>query len=264
MVMLRQEPYLWVHLAGLAALPLTTSLCLAGLASAEPAWPLWLEFGGVASLAIVPILLMQWRRPFYIFSLGMFALHPSMLSETQRQLLALFRAPTVRWLTLLGALLSTLALWWLYQLAPLMMQSETMDQAPVSARLGGLFLATLSFLASNLFLQVPLSVIPALLADDATVREIEPLSPQQIATGFTLVGAQVPKLLPSFAAAVPSGVGAKPGKAKPERVKRDLGKKGDDFGGKEDDLGGKGDAISSDPTEESPYEESWLDDPWDN
>jgi hypothetical protein len=260
MGMLRPEPYLWVHLAGLAALPLTISLCLAGLASAEPHWPLWLEFGVVASLGIAPVLLMQWRQPFYIFSLGVFALKPSALNETQRQLLALFRTPTVRFLTLGGSLLSAIALWQLYQIAPFMMQPVTVEQGQVSARLGGLFLAALSFLASNLFLQVPLSVVPALLISDAALREIEPLTPQQIASGFTLVGAQVPQLLPSLAIASlavdPPVAKAKPPKVKKQRPISQVEQTGSQ--------GSQGDAMASNANEDSPYEESWLDDPWEN
>ena len=63
----RCDPYLWVHLAGLATVPLWIGLCLLGLAVGNPTWP-GLELGFIVAVGVLPVLVMQLRRPFYIFS----------------------------------------------------------------------------------------------------------------------------------------------------------------------------------------------------
>ena len=92
LMQLQQNRYLWVHLVGLAAVPLLLDICLAGLASAGPAFDYptagSFQFWAIALLGIVPTLWMQLARPFYIFSLPPLALKPSELTEEQRRLLA--------------------------------------------------------------------------------------------------------------------------------------------------------------------------------
>ena len=63
------EPFLWIHLSGVAALPIFLGLCLLGLAVSSPLLPVWLEMFLVAVAGIVPVLWMQRFRPFYIFSI---------------------------------------------------------------------------------------------------------------------------------------------------------------------------------------------------
>jgi hypothetical protein len=63
----RCDPYLWVHLAGLATVPLWIDLCLLGLAVGNPTWP-GLELGFIVAVGVLPVLVMQLRRPFYIFN----------------------------------------------------------------------------------------------------------------------------------------------------------------------------------------------------
>ena len=70
------DPYLWVHLAGLAAVPIFLEICLIGFAVGDPLLPGWLELLLVAAIGSAPILWMQWQRPFYIFSLVGVALQP--------------------------------------------------------------------------------------------------------------------------------------------------------------------------------------------
>ena len=93
------DPYLWIHLAGVAALPIFLEVCFLGLAVGDPVLPLGLELLLVAAVGIAPVVWMQWQRPFYIFSLMAIALKPEQLTVDRRKLLRLFKAPANRGLT---------------------------------------------------------------------------------------------------------------------------------------------------------------------
>lgn len=193
--MLRQDPYLWIHLSGLATLPLWVAVCIAGLATADPVLPVWLEMALLTVVGILPVLWMQWQRPFYIFSLGFLSLTPAALTETQRQFLTLFRTWPVRLLVLAGAVGLAPLLWQIYRLAPVAATSTPFVGAN---RLLGLTIAALAFLAMNLFVQVPLSVLRILLAKPATVAEAVPYPVGAIARDFSLIGLQSRHLLPEL------------------------------------------------------------------
>jgi hypothetical protein len=85
------EPFLWIHLAGIAALPLALELVWLGLAVGDPILPVWLELLLVAAVGIVPVLWMQLTRPFDIFSILVLAMKPEQLTQEQRRLLSLFK-----------------------------------------------------------------------------------------------------------------------------------------------------------------------------
>ncbi|MBE9078820.1 low-complexity tail membrane protein [Romeria aff. gracilis LEGE 07310] len=197
----RRDPYLWVHLAGLAAVPLFLELCLAGLATGRPVLPARAELAGVAITGIVPVVWMQWRRPFYIFSLVLLAIRPAELSLERRQLLPLFRSGLTKLLTLGGAVLAGFLLWQLYRLAPLAAESTPLAGQP---HLVGLLVAALSFLGFNLFLQVPLSVLRVLLADEKQLADATPYEADAIATDFSIIGLRVNWILPEIADPVPA------------------------------------------------------------
>ncbi|MEQ8961008.1 MAG: low-complexity tail membrane protein, partial [Coleofasciculus sp. C2-GNP5-27] len=113
------EPFLWIHLAGLAALPLTLEVVALGLATGEPLLPVWLELLIVAVIGIAPVLWMQLTRPFDIFSLLIVALKPDCLTESQRRLLSLFDRKTNPLLTIGAAGFMVWVLWQIYSIAPL-------------------------------------------------------------------------------------------------------------------------------------------------
>lgn len=75
------EPFLWIHLTGLAAVPITLELVWLGLAVGAPLLPVWLELLLVAVIGIVPVVGMQLTRPFDVFSLLIFAIAPAHLTE---------------------------------------------------------------------------------------------------------------------------------------------------------------------------------------
>lgn len=193
------EPYLWVHLAGVAAVPIFLELCLVGLAASQAVLPAGLVFLLVAIVGISPILWMQWSRPFNIFSLVVLALKPSELTERQRQILQRFKAPVAKFVAVAVAILACLILWQLNQWLPF--------HAPIlkvsGGWLGGLLLAATAFLLSNLFLQVPASVLTVLLTPERQITAASPYPVAQIPTDFTLIGLQVKRILPPLVPLVP-------------------------------------------------------------
>jgi len=189
------DPYLWIHLAGIAALPLWLELCFLGLAVGDPIFPVWLELASVAIAGIVPILWMQWQRPFYIFSLLAIALKPEKLTLPQRQLLTRFKSTQNRLLAVGVAILLAIVLRQLYIFAPIGAAAVPFS---IESRGLGLLVAAIAFLGSNLFLQVPVSVASVMLTSDPAFASTEPYPLEQIAQGFTSLGLPVSQLLPDF------------------------------------------------------------------
>lgn len=190
----RSEPFLWIHLAGIAVVPISLQLVWVGFAVGTP-WPglgFLLELLIVGIVGIIPILWMQWTRPFDIFSILFLALKPESLSLNQQKILSLFKRKSQQVLAFLTALLMAGILWLIYDWAPL--AAIVAAQLP-QWRLLGLLIASLGFLMSNLFIQVPVSVLGILLTSDAKFESISPVQPEQIRRNFTIIGFKVQKIL---------------------------------------------------------------------
>jgi hypothetical protein len=192
------DPYLWIHLAGLAALPLWLGLCWLGLAAGNPVLPFWLELLLVAAIGIAPIFWMQWQRPFYIFSLIGVALKPAQLTENQRRLLTLFKAPRNRYLAIAPAIVAFFALRQLYILAPI---AAPVTPFAAETRWLGLLVTAIAFLGVNLFLQVPASVLSVMLTGESTFTATIPYPLEKIPSDFTPLGIPVNHILPPVTAA---------------------------------------------------------------
>jgi hypothetical protein len=188
----RYDPYLWVHLAGLATVPFWLTLCLLGLAvdySTQPA----LELSLVLGFGLLPVLYMQLRRPFCIFGLLLLALKPSALTEEQRQLLTVFRYWRIR---LIAPLVSLVLGWFvvqLYQMAPIASAITPFDKW---GRLGGLVIATIGVFGANLFLQVPMSVLGVLATSNSSLQAAAPYPVTAINQDFCHFGIPAAKILP--------------------------------------------------------------------
>lgn len=191
------EPFLWIHLSGAAALPIFLGLCLLGLAVGSPLLPVWLEMFLVAVAGIVPVLWMQWFRPFYIFSILVVAVKPQNLTSLQHRILTRFKTKLNKGLALFVAVLLAVILWQLYRFAPL---AASVAPFPPSWRWAGLLLAASAFLASNLFLQVSSSVMAVLLTPESEFAATKPYILEKIRQDFTIAGWQVDRLLPALAA----------------------------------------------------------------
>ena len=187
------EPFLWIHAAGLAAVPLFLGVCLLGLASAVPQLPVWLELLLVAAPGISLVVAMQLLRPFNIFNVLIVSVRPQMLSTNQRRLLRLFKQPSQRPLVVLVPIVLVAILWQLYQWAP---AASSVLPEPPGGRAGGLVVATLAFAASNLFFQVPVAVLRVLLTGESEFAAAEPYPVEQIHQDFTSVGLRVNRILP--------------------------------------------------------------------
>ncbi|XZN93465.1 MAG: low-complexity tail membrane protein [Microcoleus sp.] len=196
------EPFLWIHLAGLAALPIFLGLCWLGLAVGSPLLPVWLEVFLVGAAGIVPVLWMQWFRPFYIFSILVVAVKPQNLTNAQQRILAGFKSRLNQGLALFLAILLAVILWQLYRFSPL---AASVAPFPPQWRLAGLLLAAGAFLASNLFLQVPASVLAVLLTPESELAARQPHVLDKVGLDFTIAGWQVDRILPAFAEAEDRG-----------------------------------------------------------
>lgn len=186
------EPFLWIHVAGLAAFPIFIGLSGIALAVGDPVLPVWLELSLVATAGIIPVLWMQLTRPFYIFSILAVAMKPSQLTSQQRRILSQFTTKENRWLTIAATVFILWVLWQIYQVAPIVGKTVL----PLEWRPAGLVLAGLTFLASNLFLQIPLSVLGVLLTSESDFAATEPIPVEQIPNHFTILGWQVNQILP--------------------------------------------------------------------
>ncbi len=191
----RSEPILWIHVAGLVTLPISLLLCLLFLSVGEPLLPVWLELFLVAAIGVVPLLWMQFRRPFYIFAILGVALKPENLTEQQRKILCLINTNFNRVPALLAAVFLVAVLWQIYQVAPLV---ANLASFLPQWRSVGLLLAAIAFLASNLFLQIPVSVARVLVTNDTEFAALEPLPLEKIQQNFTILGVRVNKILPQL------------------------------------------------------------------
>ncbi|MBW4616865.1 MAG: low-complexity tail membrane protein [Desmonostoc vinosum HA7617-LM4] len=189
----RSEPILWIHVAGLATLPIFLILCLLFLSVGEPLMPAWMELCFVTATGVIPLLWMQLRRPFYIFAILGVALKPENLTEQQRKILCLINTRLNRVLSLVAAILLIGVLWQIHKVVPLV--AHVASFLPQWRTLG-LLLAGLTFLASNLFLQIPVSVARVLVTNDTEFAAIEPLSLEKIKQDFTILGVRVNRILP--------------------------------------------------------------------
>jgi hypothetical protein len=199
------DPFLWIHLSGAATLPIFLGLCLLGLAVGSPLLPVWLEMFLVAVAGIVPVLWMQWFRPFYIFSILFVAVKPQNLTSLQQRILTRFKTNLNKGLALFVAVLLAVILCQLYRFAPL---AASVAPFPPSWRWAGLLLAASAFLASNLFLQVSASVMAVLLTPESELAATKPHVLEKIRQDFTIAPWQVDRLLPALAAETTAAVAA--------------------------------------------------------
>ena len=187
------DPYLWIHLSGLATVPLCLELCWLGLALGNPILPARLELLIIAAIGIIPILWMQLFRPFSIFSILLLGIKPEKLTQEQLKILSLFKNPSQRILALLAPILLLPLLWQIYLAAPI--AARVITFVP-EWRLLGLLVAAIAFLLVNLFVQVPVSVLPVLLTKEATFNTTQPYAVEKIRSDFSLPSWEVDRIFP--------------------------------------------------------------------
>ncbi|WP_204141674.1 low-complexity tail membrane protein [Halomicronema sp. CCY15110] len=197
----RRDPYLWLHLAGLATVPLWLDVCLAGLAIGEPIAPPWLEITTLTLIGTLPILWLQLRRPVYVFGVPGLALRPDRLSEERRRLLTLQRSWWSRGLLLLTAIALWGVLYRLYQMAPMAIDLPGLAG---QSRATGWAICAGAFGLANLFALVPATVVPLLLASPRQLENTTPFEVSHILSKFLVLGLRLSRILPEVGPAAES------------------------------------------------------------
>jgi hypothetical protein len=105
----------------------------------------------------------------------------------------LFKTKTNPVVTIAAGVFMLWVLWQIYRVAPV---AAAVLPFASAWRLAGLLGAGLAFLASNLFLQVPLSVVQVLLTRESEWAATVPYSVEKVPQAFTLPGVRVNKILP--------------------------------------------------------------------
>jgi hypothetical protein len=184
---IRSEPFLWIHLGGIIMFPVMLAIAVIGLGVGEH-YSYWAELPFLMAIAVLPILLMQLYRPFNIFSVLFLALQPKSLTENQRKILTLFKRKQQKVVNLLAAGLMLCNLGLLYYFSPSIVGLASLLP---QQRILGLAIASIAFLGSNLFLQIPLSAFQVLLTNESEFAQIKQCTPQEIACDFTTPGIKV-------------------------------------------------------------------------
>lgn len=189
----KRDPYLWVHLAGLAALPLCAELCLLGLAAGDPLLPGGWDWLLVGLLGTAPIVAMQWLRPFYPFSVLLVSLRADRLNETQQRILQRWAGWETKAIALIASLLVLWALQRLDQLSPLAAEIAPLDQRAI-----GLLVVWLGALLGSLLLTVALVSLWVLLTPQTAFSAIEPFPVGNVPSSFLRLSVRLTKVLPDL------------------------------------------------------------------
>ncbi|MEB3117338.1 MAG: low-complexity tail membrane protein [Limnothrix sp.] len=189
----KRDPYLWVHLAGLAALPLCAELCLLGLAAGDPLLPGGWDWLLVGLLGTAPIVAMQWLRPFYPFSVLLVSLRADRLNETQQRILQRWAGWETKAIALIASLLVLWALQRLDQLSPLAAEIAPLDQRAI-----GLLVVWLGALLGSLLLTVALVSLWVLLTPQTAFSAIEPFPVGNVPGSFLRLSVRLTKVLPDL------------------------------------------------------------------
>jgi hypothetical protein len=185
----RSEPFLWIHFGGIIVFPLMLGITVIGLTVGDR-YSYLIELPWLIAIAILPVSLMQLYRPFNIFSVLFVALQPEFLTQKQRKILALFKRKQQKVFSAIATGLMLFSLWLLYNFSPVIELVSLLPQQ----RILGLAIASIAFLGSNLFLQIPLSAFQVLSTSESEFAQIEQCSLEEIKSNFTTAGIKVSKL----------------------------------------------------------------------
>lgn len=191
----KRDPYLWLHLVGLAALPLCAELCLLGLAAGDPLLPGGWDWLLVGLLGTAPIAAMQWLRPFYPFSIALVSLRADCLDETQQRILQRWSSWEPKAIALVSTVLVLWELQWLDRLSPV-----AAAIAPLDNRSLGLLVVWLGALLANGLLAIAAAALWVLLTPTAAFEAIEPFPLGNVPTAFLRPSIRLTRLLAPLAA----------------------------------------------------------------
>ncbi|MDA0267203.1 MAG: low-complexity tail membrane protein [Cyanobacteria bacterium] len=189
----RQDPYLWWHVAGIATMPLCLDGCFAGLAVGDPAISMGVELGLLILVGTLPVLGLQWFRPFYLFRVGPLALNPDALTASQSRLLTLQRSWLHKGMAVLTGLGLAIVLVTLYNVAPIAASTTPFAS---SGRTTGWLLCAICFCLANWFGQTSISALGLLLARNRTLERTHAYEMAAIAQDFSGLAIGVGQIFP--------------------------------------------------------------------
>lgn len=194
----RTEPFLWLHVALIAAVPLTLVLCMMGLAVGDPVLPGWLEMLLLGLPPVALVVWLQWQKPLSPFSIWVLARPADKLSVNQRRVLTLLKGQTSNtkinptgWIAVVAGLFLYVVFRQMYISAPL---AADIAPFPPVLRLFGIGWALAFFAVSNLLWQAGLAAVRILLMSRADFESLSPYPVEQIKASFTVLGQRSPKL----------------------------------------------------------------------
>ncbi len=188
------DPYLWLHLVGLALLPLTLALVAIALA-----WGIPLPFSVLELVVIVlvgglPVWVLQILRPWQPFGFLIFQIPPERMDERQKQILRLIQGTRQPLLNAVGAVAMVILLWQIAHYSPL---ATGVSEGFLHWRIVGLGLAIVGFFLSNVLLQMSLTLLPTLFLSESTVTAIDPHPNVSIRRDFACWGIPMGQIFPS-------------------------------------------------------------------
>ena len=186
------EPFLWLHLAGLAIIPLTLEGVWLALSIANPFSWWWLDFLIVAILGILPIILITKKRPFNPFSLLIFSIYPNLLSLEQRQILTLLKNQKKTIINIVSSTVILIILWQLYRFTPV---AHLVTINFPQNRFLAIIIASFLLLITNFLLQVGLNSLRILITSQDKLTNIEPYPVERIYVDFINSPIRVKKIL---------------------------------------------------------------------
>ncbi|MEO0854940.1 MAG: low-complexity tail membrane protein, partial [Cyanobacteria bacterium J06648_11] len=185
------EPFLGLHAAAIAIVPLGLGLAQLGLAAGAPwLWPP-LEIALVATLGLAPVAWLQALKPIYPFNAIGAYLPPRQLNRSRRRLLRASIGPkwlwlSVRqWVVVLVTVLLALSLVRMYWSAPLW-SGLTFVKAGWLTHLVGLFMASLGLAIASLGAHLHVTALRLLLVSD--LATFEPMTKADIEVAFVFLG----------------------------------------------------------------------------
>ncbi|AFY40600.1 hypothetical protein Lepto7376_4498 [[Leptolyngbya] sp. PCC 7376] len=188
------DPYLWLHLVGLAMLPLTLALVVIALA-----WGIPLPFSTAELITIVlvggvPVWVLQILRPWQPFGFFIFQIPPERMDERQKQILRLIQGTRQPLLNALGAVVMVILLWQIAHYSPL---ATGISAGFWQWRVIGITLAIVGFFLSNVIVQMSLTLLPTLFLSENTVIAIDPHPNVSIRRDFACWGIPMGQIFPS-------------------------------------------------------------------
>ena len=199
-ISLRNNPFIWGHIALLAGVPWLLSLSMAGLAVGDPVFPAWFEIILLGFPAIALVTWVQWQKPLSPFSLWVVAKPTESLSEHDRRILTLIKQYSngwyvTGWIAIAVAALLSVVFCKIYISAPL---AQAIAPFPNWLRFLGILWAEFFFLLSNVLLQAGFSALRVQLTPESELLSLQPFAIAKIKNSFTNIAWRSPQLLKFF------------------------------------------------------------------